>query len=149
MIENIRIHLILKGILPATDEFINDHKRLKEKYNDILDITHVYHENKSTQIIYNKKFKKIIKECQNIGDNHKEFGKILGYTYLYDLLKETQKKNGIYNNEVLSIVFKYKNKVFLSYWKPINKPLTNEYKLLNKMRKIIKDIELTVIIEFP
>jgi hypothetical protein len=142
---NIRLLLIIEGILPATSDFSDQYCSLLTKYPKILDIATIFHEYRETLILYNKKYKILVDKCKKKSDNQIEFGKLLGYTEQIDLRKEANKPFGLYYDKCIGINFVLNNEIFLGYWKfEKNTDMKKELKLLNKMRTIDNKINLEI-----
>jgi hypothetical protein len=135
---NIRLELIIAGILPATSDFSNQYPNLIKKYPDILSTDIIIHETQKTEILYNKKYQKLVNKCKSDNNNHIQFGKLLGYTEQLDLHKLDVK-------EVIRIDYLLNNNSFLEYWKLKNHTdMKKELKLLNEMKKVNKNIKLEI-----
>jgi len=139
---NIRLELIIAGILPATSDFSNQYPNLIKKYPDILSTDIIIHETEKTEILYNKKYQKLVNKCKSDNNNHIQFGKLLGYTEQLDLYKlhmvDKVKK-------VIVIEYLLNNFNIIGYWKLKNHTdMKKELKLLNEMKKINKNIKLEI-----
>jgi hypothetical protein len=140
--DSILLKLVLAGVKPAVSDHFMDHwTTLVEKYPDKLAIANVYHESRLTPVLYNKKYKKLVFACQDVKDNQKNFGKLMGYTYLYDLRKLLQS-----GDDVTMIEFYIGNEKiwFIGYYRPINSTLTKDYKLLKRMQAVDKNISIKI-----
>ena len=135
---NIRLELIIAGILPATSDFSNQYPNLIKKYPDILSTDIIIHETEKREILYNKKYQKLVNKCKSDNNNHIQFGKLLGYTEQLDLHKLDVK-------EVIRIDYLLNNNEIIAYWKLKNHTdMKKELKLLNEMKKVNKNIKLEI-----
>lgn len=66
-----KINLIVRGVLPATTDLQKYHLESVKKHPDVLAIGHVIHDHREEQVLYNKKFKKLIDRCQKNSWNSK------------------------------------------------------------------------------
>jgi hypothetical protein len=119
------------------------HKKYVSMYPNDLRIDTVYHEKRKTQIIYNKKYKKLVERCKKKAENHKLFGKLMGYATQINLARMN------YTKHVLDVRYLLDDITFLGYWKPMNENFENEYKLWLKMCEINPKIVLRARIVSP
>jgi hypothetical protein len=138
----IRIRLIIDGILPGTTDYFELFPYLIKKYKE-LKVAKIIHETEEEEILYNKKYQKLVDNCKKIKNNHKEFGKLLGYTVQIDLHKMD------YSKKLIAVHYIYKNNYFLGYWKNNNYNMKKELDLLEKMKSIEKDVELKISYDYP
>ncbi len=153
---NIRFKLILAGILPATSapSFFgdyNEHIKCKEEFiefakqhSDIMATDYVIHEHRETFVLYNKKFQKLVDNCKINKRNEKAFGKLLGYIEPLNLLYmyyNTDKK-------LIDVSYTLNDNTFFGYWKmQKNTDMKKELQLLEKMKKIDRNIKLEIVFE--
>jgi hypothetical protein len=144
---NIRFKLILAGVLPAmTEDYEEEYLEFAKKHSNIMATDYVIHEYRKTLVLYNKKFQKLVDNCKAYKRNEKAYGKLLGYTELlnlYNVFKNTDFK-------IIGVHYSLHNKVFFGYWKmKKNTDMKKELVLLDKMKKIDNNIELSISFSDP
>ena len=144
---NIRLQLIYFGVLPATSDFYLLHDSLVKKYPDVFAKAYIFHEKGRKPVLYNKNYKniqKMIKNCQSKKDNHKAFGKLIGYTEA----KKSQEQN--YSKQEIGVSYMLNGKQFFGFSKlGKNTDMKKELLLLNKMRNVDNKIELKIDLGYP
>jgi hypothetical protein len=151
---DIRLKLILAGVLPAVDaELDADHKHIKskqeyiefaKKHSNIMATDYVIHEHRQTFVLYNKKFQKLVDNCKADKRNEKAFGKLLGYTEPLNLMHMYYKTD----KKLIDVCYTLHNECFFGYWKmQKNTDMRKELQLLEKMRKIDNNCRLEIVFE--
>ncbi len=145
-VDIILLKLVVNGIKPAVEEHFEQHwDTLVKEYPQTLAIDFVIWENRSTRILYNIKYKHLVKACQTPGRNEALFGKLMGFTYLWD------GDLSFYNHHQLVVSFYIDQEPtpIMNYYKPIRTSLIKDYQLLLKMQKIDPNIYIQMTIVKP